>query len=92
MKPLFLPLRTRWFREFQAGIKTIEYRVYGPRWHEQTCTVGRPVVVSHGYSGDRLTATIKRFRRIPLSRAPKAARELFPDATHLAAITLDLTG
>lgn len=48
-KPLFIPLRARYFEAFRDGSKHIEYRVYGPRWNERTCRLGRPVVLSKGY-------------------------------------------
>lgn len=64
-KPLFIPLKTRYFRAFQAGTKTIEYRRAGPRWNETTCAVGRPVVLSHGgNSGARLSARVARTWRV----------------------------
>ncbi len=89
MKPLFIPLKTRWFREFAEGRKNVEYRVYGPRWHEGTCVIGRDAVISHGYSGDRLSAVVSGFRKIELGRAPVEAQKLFAGHTHLAEIALD---
>ena len=53
MRPLFIPLKTEFFLAFEAGTKTIEYRPYGPRWNERTCTVGRDVLLSHGYGTKR---------------------------------------
>ena len=91
MKPLFIPLKTRWFREFWARTKDVEYRVYGARWHEGTCVIGRKVTISHGYSGERMHGTVAGFARIPLSRAPHAARQFFAGATHLAAIKIAIT-
>lgn len=88
MKPLFIPLKTQWFREFAAGRKTIEYRAYGPRWHEGTCYAGRPAVLSHGYSGDRINARVKRFRRIPIGNAPRAVQQLYAGRQYLAEIVL----
>ena len=55
MKPLFLPLKAQFFDAFVDGSKTTEYRLYGARWNEGTCKVGRPVLLSRGYG--------KRFRR-----------------------------
>jgi len=41
-----------------------ELRLYGPRWNERTCTVGRAVTLSKGYSkGNRLTGRIWKFKR-----------------------------
>lgn len=64
MKPLFVPLYTRWFNAFKDGTKTTEYRTYGPRWNERTCTIGRAVVLSKGYGKyERLNATVIGFAR-----------------------------
>ena len=61
MKPLFIPLNAEFFRAFERGDKTVEYRRYCPRWHEGTCVPGRDVVLSCGYSGPRLVGTIVYF-------------------------------
>lgn len=88
MKPLFIPLRTEWFRAFESGEKDTEYRAYGPRWNERTCVVGRPATVSHGYSGKRLLRTVVGFAILPRAKAPAAAKEIYPDAALIAAIKL----
>lgn len=49
MKPLFIPLKSEYFDAFYNGKKTVEWRIYGPRWNDQTCTPGRKVVLSKGY-------------------------------------------
>lgn len=51
--PLFLPLKSQYFNAFAEGTKTVEYRLYGPRWNERTCYPGRPVVLSCGYGKSR---------------------------------------
>jgi hypothetical protein len=61
VKPLFIPLRAEYFRQVEAGTKTTEYRRYGRCWHERTCVPGRPVVLSHGYSGSRLYGRLVAF-------------------------------
>lgn len=62
MKPLFIPLKGKYFDAFACGTKTTEYRVYGPRWNERTCPVGRDVVLSRGYGKyHRLTGRITGF-------------------------------
>lgn len=66
-KPLFVPLKTRYFRAFESGAKTTEYRLAGPRWNERSCWIGRPVTLSHGYSGSRLYARVASVERIPAS-------------------------
>lgn len=90
MKPLFIPLKTRWFRDFAEGRKTVEYRAYGPRWHEATCTVGREVVISHGYSGDRIHGVVVGFRRLALHDATPIAQEYFAGSQYIAAISIRL--
>lgn len=90
MKPLFIPLRTRWFRAFACGEKTIEYRVYGARWNERTCILDRPVILSHGYSGARLNATVIGMTIVERGIAPQEARDLFPCAERIAALHLRL--
>lgn len=91
-KPLFIPLRTQWFREFEAGTKDTEYRAYGPRWNEQTCRVGRSATLSHGYSGARLVRIVTAFYTIPNKDAPDAARLIYPKANFIAAIELRAPG
>lgn len=88
MKPLFIPLRTQWFRAFEAGEKTVEYRAYGPRWNERTCAPGRSAVLSHGYSGARLSRVVEKFELLPRVAAPATAQEIFPGALFIAAIYL----
>ncbi len=61
-KPLFIPLKREWFMAFKNGLKRVEYRPYGPRWNEQTCWEGRPVVLSLGYGkSQRLTGSVVKF-------------------------------
>ena len=62
MKPLFIPLNTEYYRAFERGEKTTEYRLYGPRWNEKTCTLGRRVTLSLGYGKkNRLYGTVTAF-------------------------------
>jgi hypothetical protein len=64
MKPLFLPLKAAYFDAFVDGSKTEEYRLYGPRWNEGTCKIGRPVLLSRGYGKrSRRWGVIESFRR-----------------------------
>lgn len=65
MKPLFIPLKTEYFRAFEIGTKRTEYRLYGPRWNEGTVLKGRSVTLSHGYSGARISGVVKRMRIMP---------------------------
>lgn len=87
-KPLFIPLRTEWFRKFEDGSKTAEYRAYGPRWNERTCYRGRKAVLSHGYSGARLERVVMDFEKLPRSMVPDAALAIYPKAEFIAAIWL----
>lgn len=48
MKPLFLPLKTEYWQQFRDGTKSDELRLYGPRWNERTCAVGRSITLSRG--------------------------------------------
>jgi hypothetical protein len=64
MKPLFIPLRREYFEAFENGAKTVEYRLYGPRWNERTCWPMRPVVLSLGYGKKRrLTGLVAGFAK-----------------------------
>lgn len=91
MRPLFVPLKTEHFRAFACGEKQTEYRAYGPRWNERTCIPGRPVTLSHGYSGARIDAVVSGFRIVPRSRAPATAQALYPVAERIAAISVDIS-
>jgi|SRR6185369_7112981 len=63
-KPLFIPLKTEYFEAFQNGTKSEELRLYGPRWNERTCALGREVILSKGYGKkSRLRGRICKFRK-----------------------------
>lgn len=63
-RPLFIPLKTEYYEQFKRGEKVTEYRLYGPRWNEKTCRVGREVTLSCGYGKkDRITRTISEFNK-----------------------------
>jgi hypothetical protein len=62
VKPLFIPLKTEFFDAFASGSKTVEFRQYGARWNEKTCSIGRAVVLSKGYGKKhRLTGVVCGF-------------------------------
>jgi len=64
MKPLFIPLQTKYYEQFAAGEKHEELRRYGPRWNEKTCMIDREVVLSKGYGKkNRMTGRISKFKR-----------------------------
>jgi hypothetical protein len=86
-KPLFIPLKTPYFRAFETGAKTTEYRCWGARWNATTCAVGRPTVLSLGYSGRRLAARVVRTWRV-LARDLPNFEPYAPD-DQLIAIELD---
>jgi len=48
-KPLFIPLKALFYDQFISGQKLSELRLYGPRWNEKTCRIGREVILSKGY-------------------------------------------
>jgi len=61
-KPLFIPLKTLYYDEFVSGRKLSELRIYGPRWNEKTCSIGRPVILSKGYGKKhRAEGTVSEF-------------------------------
>lgn len=65
-KPLFIPLKTVFFEQFEDGSKTHEYRKAGGRWNAKTCRVGRAVVLSKGYGkAHRLTGAVDSFEESP---------------------------
>jgi hypothetical protein len=87
-RPLFVPLYGEHFDNFAKGTKTAEYRQYGARWNEQTCRIGRVVILSRGYSGPRLKATILAVSLVPARDIPKDVRGLFPLGAQLIRIAL----
>ena len=63
-KPLFIPLKTEYYEAFERGDKHEEIRLYGPRWNEKTCSIGRKVILSKGYGKHaRMTGTIAAFHK-----------------------------
>lgn len=63
-KPVFIPLKGQYYDAFISGDKVEELRLYGPRWNEKTCYIGRPVLLSRGYGkAHRANGVIAGFRR-----------------------------
>ncbi len=89
-KPLFVPLKTQYFRAFEAGTKTTEYRKAGARWNERSCWIGRSVTLSHGYSGARLYARVASVQRI--SAGDLADPDPYQPTDELIAIALEDIG
>lgn len=83
MKPLFIPLRREWFEAFAAGTKRHEWRRHDNRWNARTCVVGRPVILSLGYSGARLTGRVTSFNVRP---ATGPAALIYGEGTDCAVI------
>ena len=82
MKPLFIPLRTKYYNAFASGEKKEELRVYGPRWNEKTCLLNRPVILAKGYGKHaRMKGRIWRFKKqhgsLFGSTCQKAIKEVF---------------
>lgn len=96
MKPLFLPLKAAFFDAFVDGSKTIEYRLYGARWNEGTCKVGRPVLLSRGYGKrSRRWGQIEEFYTSHDVTESSAFRSCYPFAMEgavAACIKIKLTG
>ena len=92
MKPLFIPLKTEYFRAFQSGTKAVEYRQYGPRWNERTCAVGRPVVLSHGYGKrERLQGVVSGFSVDSNPTQIADWREVYGNSTRSVAACIRIT-
>jgi len=51
MNPLFIVTTTEYYQQFLSGEKPgmEELRPYGARWNENTCVIGRSVILSAGY-------------------------------------------
>lgn len=97
MKPLFIPLNTEYFDAFADGSKTEELRRYGLRWNENTCKVGRDVVLSKGYGKrHRMTGRVWKFTRQHGSTFGSTYKAAILDVfgtldIEIACITIDLT-
>lgn len=63
-KPLFIPLNTEFWAAFRRGEKFDELRLYGPRWNEKTCRIGRKAILSKGYGKQhRIPAVVAEFHK-----------------------------
>ncbi len=78
-KPLFIPLKTQYFEAFECGSKTSELRVYGARWNEKTCYIGREVVLSKGYGKKHRLHGMIVFTEIVSARELQSHREALLD-------------
>lgn len=98
MKPLFIPLKGEHYDRFERGEKDTEYRQYGPRWNEQNCQPGRPVILSRGYGKRRrLTGTVEAFNRQRVNHLPEQDRRALesiygPAPGDIASISITVHG
>lgn len=96
-KPLFIPLYTEFYNAFENGSKSDELRLYGPRWNEKTCAIGRAVVLSKGYGkANRMTGRIFKFKKQHGSTFgstyKKAIKEIYGSLdVWIACISIDLS-
>jgi len=64
-KALFIPLKTEWYEAFESGVKRAELRIYGNRWNERTCRIGRAVTLSKGYGvKNRIHGHVSNFEKV----------------------------
>lgn len=82
-KPLFVPLKKEYYLKFEAGTKDTEYRLYGPRWNEEVCRIGRLAVISNGYGNyNRMNGVVAGFKVVNGLTLPADLQEslkaLFP--------------
>jgi hypothetical protein len=83
---MFLPLKTEYFRAFESGAKTTEYRVYNKRFNERTCYIGRAVVLSLGYGArHRLQGRIVRFHTSVVPTQTAEWQDCYGNAPGIAA-------
>lgn len=94
MKPLFIPLKRKFYEAFVRGEKDTEYRRRGPRWNAKTCAIGRAVVLSCGYgTRHRVTGKIVGFHYDTTpSRMPGWLECYGPNSGDAACIKIELEG
>ena len=85
-KPFFIPLSAFWFKAFEQGEKTIEYRNAQSRF--ASIEAGRAITLSYGYSGRRIDCVCAMIELIDFSNAPIEAQKIYPNAEQLLAIHL----
>lgn len=89
-KPLFIPLKAKWYEAFERGDKDTEFRVWGPRWNIGTCMPGRAVTLAYGYGkARRLHGVITKFEVVGADADPAIA-EVYPGRDRIAAITVKI--
>lgn len=91
-KPLFIPLKGQWYNDFENGSKDTEYRLYGPRWNERTCRIGRPVILSYGYGKKRrMRGVVAGFYVSEAVTQTAAWRSCYPNSTGAKAACIRIT-
>lgn len=90
--PLFIPLKAKFFEQFEAGTKHTEYRLRGARWNAETCWIGRTVILSKGYGkAERLTGNVTGFSYHTSPASIPGWLECYgPDAGDAACIRIEL--
>lgn len=83
VKPLFVPVKSEYYDQMEAGDKPYEIRKYGERWNEKTCAIGREAVISKGYGKKhRFNAKVTQFARLHPEEmsfeAARAAASVYP--------------
>lgn len=89
LKPLFIPLKSEYFRAFEDGSKTVEWRKIGRNFSERTLLIGRRVCLSNGYSGAQLIGEIVHLEFRSAQFVP-GALAIYPRGTLLAGIHIKL--
>lgn len=79
-QPLFVPLRRQYWIAFRDGRKRTEYRLYRGQWTTQSVWQGRKVILSLGYSGDRLFGVVTRVRTLRARDVP-GIELVYPDCS-----------
>ena len=67
-KNLFVPLKTEFYDKIKSGEKLEEFRLYGSKWNEKTCALGRGITFSKGYGKhERMYGTVTGYSDQTLS-------------------------
>jgi len=88
-KALFVPLKAEYFRAFEDGSKTVEWRKLGRGFSERTLTIGRAVTLSNGYSGARLHGRIVKLE-FRTAQFVSGATAIYPRGALLVGIHIKL--
>jgi len=97
LNPLFVLLKTEYYEAFADGSKCEVLHRYGARWNENTCLLGRHVVLSKGYGKQhRMIGRVSKFKRqygTTFDSANKAAILAVFGTLHIeiACISIELT-